>query len=219
MQATIKAKSLEATGLYTLDLDITIDSYCAPGQFVAIGLGEEKPAYFAIASSPGEPLTLLVSPWGGVAAHLVDLEVGASFEISQAMGKGFDLAAIAGLSTVLLCGGSGISAIRPVVWQLLKDSSRSMVDVFYGVKTEEHIAFSTDLEAWAGLGANVHVVLSQPSTAWTGPRGYVQDAAQIAGLVRSDVGVVLCGRPEMQKAATQLYLAAGCPAECVLTNY
>ena len=218
MQVTLAAKSLEAKGLYALDLDITIDSYCAPGQFVSIGLGEEKPAYFAIASLPGEPLMLLVSPWGGVAARLVDLEVGASFEVSEAMGKGFDLEAIAGRPTVVLCGGSGISAVRPVVWKLLKESSQSLVDVFYGAKTEEHLAFSTDLEAWAGLGANVHVVLSQPSDSWQGPRGYVQDAAQIAGLVRSDVGVVLCGRPEMQKAVTELYLAAGCPAECVLTN-
>src|SRR5690606_19786240 len=88
--------------------------YTAPGQYLLVEQGEGEPAMFAIASSPGEPLELLVKEQGDTALALAASAPGVAVAASEVLGGGFGVADD-GRTLIALVNGSGISALRPVI--------------------------------------------------------------------------------------------------------
>lgn len=210
----------DGIGLRRLRFSHVPEGYAIPGQFVTCGVGEGKPAFFAIASSPGQPVELLVKQQGEMAERLCALPVGAVADMSDAMGKGFELAPTAGRELVVLVNGSGISAARPVIEAELAAGLPRPVHVFWGVLSPAHRAFLADLERWSNAGVQVNTVVDPSCDAtWDGERGWVQDIAHRRGLVRDDSALVLVGVKPMVEAATALAATTGMPAECVVTNF
>lgn len=72
---------------------------------------------------------------------------------------------------------------------------------------------------WADRGSKVHVVAEKAGAGWHGPQGWVQDYAQKLGMILPDVGVILVGVPDMITDVKRRYLASGCPAANLLTNF
>jgi sulfhydrogenase subunit gamma (sulfur reductase) len=206
----------EGTVLHHLFLDLVLPTYDRPGQFVSV-FAEPRPAFFAIASSPGEPVELLVKAEGAVGTPLAEAQPGSRLHVEGPMGNGFPISRIGDLPLVLFVNGSGISAARPVIRAEL---GRRPLTLLYGVLTPDRRAFAADLEAWANQGVSVHTVVERPEgTGWTGHTGFVQDVAAELGLVRTGVGVLLVGVPQMIDHVRALYAAVGTPAEHVLVNY
>jgi NAD(P)H-flavin reductase len=217
--AVVASNEPAGTGLRRITFHHTPPGYDRPGQFVTLHVGDARPAYFALASSPGEPAELLVKVQGEVAERIASLVPGDEVEMSAALGEGYALERVAGLELVILVNGSGISSIRPVVRALLAETRRPL-HLLYGVMTPAHRGYADELEAWARAGVDVHTVVDSPEgTGWEGRTGFVQDSARALDLVRADVGVILCGVPAMVEAARSLYTAAGVPADRILTNF
>lgn len=203
---------------WTLELDLVPGDHTRPGQFTAVHVRGLKPAFFALASSPGEPALLLVKRYGATAEALAQMPVGEHFGLSDTIGDGFDLEAVAGLPLVILCTGSALAAIRPVVRAEIAAGLPRAVHLLYGVRTLEERCFSRELAAWEDAGVEVTTVVSR-DPGRNGTARWVQHEAARQGLVRADVGVVLAGVPGMIEEATALYLAAGCPRERLLQNF
>jgi NAD(P)H-flavin reductase len=196
------------------------ESYVHPGQFIAVqavdGV-ESSPAYFAIASSPGEPLELLVKGQPGLADALATLRPGQTVTASPAQGVGFQARSTLPRPLVCLVNGSALSAVRPVIREAMLDARE--VHLLLGVLSEAHVPFGDEVLAWEAAGVLVHLVVDATAPASRHPRGFVQDHAAALGLIRNDVAVVLCGFPAMQADATARYLAAGLAPEFVRVNY
>lgn len=210
-----------AQGLRLLTLDRPPADYRRPGQYILAHVGAYEPAFFAIASSPGDPLVLLVKEEVGTAAEgLLAMQPGDRFDISAALGDGFPLERVQDRELVILVNGSGISAVRPVIDAELAAGLTRPVHLYFGVLSVEHRAFPWELERWANAGVKVHSVID-PSGAegWYGHRGYVQDAAKADGLLRPDVALVLSGLPVMLEQARALWEAVGVSPEHILTNF
>lgn len=204
--------------LHWLTFDRAPEGYDEPGQFVAATIDGAQ-AYFAIASSPGQPLELLIKRSGDTAEAACALVAGEILEATDALGKGFGAAATRPRPLVCLVNGSAISAVRPVVERELAEGLPRPVTFLYGVLSPEHRSFVDDLARWAQAGVQVIEVIDPAFDDWAGAIGYVQDHAAALGLVRDDVAVVLCGVPPMIEAAKQQYEAAGLPDEWLLTNW
>lgn len=207
-------------GLRLLTLDRPAQSHTLPGQYAVARLEDRKPAFFALACRPGETIQLLIKAQGDTAEALAAMEIGRQFELSEAQGNGFPIARVAGRPLVLLVNGSGISAVRGLLDLELEAGLPREVHFYYGVLTPAHRSFLADLERWSSAGIHLHTVVGQPEgTGWQGETGFVQHVAQAHGLCRADVGVVLCGVPEMLEEARAMWMAAGCPEDHVLTNF
>ena len=202
--ATLVESTPVGSTMKTLTFDRAVESYTTPGQYLVVTLGEHKPGYFAIASSPGEPITLLAKEGGETADALMALEPGAQVDLSEAQGKGFGLADLGERELVILVNGSGMSAIRPVVAAELASGLARPVHVYLGVRHHGDVAFAEDLESWTGAGVAVHVCLSKPHDGWQGRTGYVQHAAREDGLVHENTAVVLCGVRDMATEAKEM---------------
>ncbi len=219
-QVTVTQNEPAGSGIRLLTLDGPVPGHAVPGQYAVARIGDHKPAFFALACAPGDTAQLLVKCAGDAAEALCALEPGDSFELSEAMGKGFGLVNVAGLPLVVLINGSGISAVRGLIAGEVAAGLSRPVHVYYGVLTPEHRSFLSDIEAWANAGVRVHTVVGEPAgTGWRGATGFVQDVAAAHGLCRADVGVVLCGVPQMLEAAKAAWSAAGCPEDQVLVNF
>lgn len=207
------------TGLRHLVLDRPPEAYTRPGQYVQAGAVGAPPGIFALASSPGAPLELLVKAEGEAAIALAEAGPGTPVEVSHALGDGFPLERVAGRPLLLLVNGSGLSAARPVIAAELAAGLPRPVALYYGVLSPAHRAFTAELDAWRRAGIAVREVIAAPAEGWDGPVGWVQEHAAADGWVRAEVGAVLVGVPAMIEDATRRLVAAGCPPERVLLNY
>lgn len=214
---TVRSNTSNGMGLRSVQFDDPVDGHHAPGQFVQLSSGEIK-GYFALANDPGTPAELLVKPGGAMADVVAALHTGSTVDSTPAIGDGFAMPS-GDRPIIMLVTGSGISAVRPLIRaELSQDTTRPII-LYYGVLTPEHRSFSSELEAWESAGVDVRIVLGEPTEAWQGRRGFVQDAAQEDGLVRSGITLVLCGFPAMVTAAKEMWGDAGLEAEHMVTNF
>lgn len=217
--ATLLWNQPAGEGLRLLTFDIVLPGYTIPGQYLSATVGDLKPAWFAITSSPGEPVQLLVKASGPAAEALAALLPGDDARLSDPTGKGFDLAPTEGRELVILATGSGISAVRPVIRAELASGLPRPVTLLYGVLSTRHRSFLADLEAWGNAGVKVHTVVGGDEVAdWDGATGFVQDEAERRGLLRDDVALVLCGLPSMLEQVKEIATIIGIPDDCVVTN-
>ncbi len=205
--------------LILLTFDRALEGHVSAGQFVTAHLEQHKPAYFALANTPGKPVQLLVKTVGDTAEALTALPTGSEIEISAPIGKGFPLPADDTRPLTILATGSGISAVRPVIEGELAAGLPRPVRLLYGVFTLAHRSFLDDLARWSTEGVDVQLVLSEPAPDWAGLSGFVQQAAREAGHVHADHTVVLCGYPGMVEDAKSIWTAAGASPEQLLTNF
>jgi NAD(P)H-flavin reductase len=209
----------DGLGLFRLRFAEALPGHVAPGQFATVHLPGLKPAYFALANGPGEPVELLVKHHGPTAEALDEVPLGTAVEVSAPIGRGFGLDPDDRRPLVALVNGSGISAVRPVIEAEVAGGLRRPVELFYGVYTPAHRSFVDRLEAWAAAGVGVRVVVSEDVPGWTGLRGFVQHAAARAAWVRDDVTVLLVGYPAMIEEARAAWAAAGAVPERLRTNF
>lgn len=216
---TLVDRLTAAKQLELLRFDRPPQGYAEPGQFVIIGAPSHSPSYFAIASSPGEPLELLIKDQPGVAELLCALKPSESVEISEAQGPGFRAAETRPLPLICLVNGSAMSAVRPVIRAEIQRGLPRPVHLLYGVLSPAHLAFASELKVWQESGVRVEVVLDKPHEQAPYPSGFVQDRAEAMGLIRSGVAVVLCGVPPMIDDARARYAAVGHDPELVRLNF
>jgi CDP-4-dehydro-6-deoxyglucose reductase len=184
-----------------------------PGQFCRIAVGELT-GCFAITTPPGRgPLEFYVQRGGPVADALLGLPVGAAVQLSPPQGPGFPVAeALAGGGPIYLAAtGSGLAALRPVA----AAAGRRAV-LYAGCRQPDDFVYLPDV---LGSGATVHLVLSQAGAAWSGRRGYVQDALAGDAPDLSNAWVFVCGVPAMVEGVRSAALRLGARPERVRTNY
>jgi len=195
------------------------------GQFVMMGIPGVKdpaPAYFAIASSPGETdhYEFVIKRGSGMANYLSELTPGAEVEVEGPMGKGFDLAPYKGSNVILMGVGTGIAPLRSV-WRSIIDDRDSYGDVtiYAGFLTPLHRLLTDELEALAGHRIEVKVSLDTGDDDWDGPIGYVQDELLADHPDSKNSVVCLAGMSAMVDACTETLQNLGFDDSRILLNF
>ncbi|CAM9976335.1 unnamed protein product, partial [Phaeothamnion confervicola] len=192
----------EGTRILKINAGDVAAGYKNPGQFVQIKKGDGKPSFFAIASAPsadGNTLEFLVKE-AESNAWLCEAGSGEQLSMSAVMGNGFAIAEnfegykydFPVQNVLLVCTGTGIAPIKAAI-----ESGRLEVgenDVFgrscrlyWGVRSDKHIAYSEELAAWEARGIEVVPVLSGGGSGGFGGaestrHGYVQQALAADGV-------------------------------------
>ncbi|ESR61561.1 hypothetical protein CICLE_v10016124mg [Citrus x clementina] len=204
-----------AESLFHVSIDISdapdiASSHTRAGQYLQLRVVDVgKPTFLAIASPPsiasasGAFEFLVKSVAGSTAEVLCGLKKGDVVEISQVMGRGFDVDRIQPpdeYPTVLIFAtGSGISPIRSLIESGFSSKERSDVRLYYGARNLKRMAYQDKFKEWESSGVKIVPVLSQPDGNWSGETGYVQAAFSRAKKIFNPqgTGVVLCGQKQM----------------------
>jgi CDP-4-dehydro-6-deoxyglucose reductase len=113
---------------------------------------------------------------------------------------------------VFLATGTGIAPVKALLEEIatdLKRAARHRLSVYWGNREAENFCWDP---VNLGLDVDFHRLLSAPSAAWGGMRGYVQDAAIGHGIDPNDSVVYACGSSAMIASASDAILSLGLPA-------
>eukprot|EP00899_Mesostigma_viride_P014885 jgi/Mesvir1/23398/Mv21092-RA.1 len=199
------ADTMEAAeGIFKITLDVSKVpglSYTKPGQYVQFKVGDSKPAFMAIASSPKEAkktgkLEFLINKLGATASIMTSLPVGGEVEMSPVMGKGFkveELPANEYPYLLLFAAGTGISAIKAFIEEGVTD--RKEVRLYYGSAMPSTMAYKEKFAEWEAAGVQVTPVMSDVS--WEGKMGFVQDVYKNDTPIPKPAGALYVGGKAM----------------------
>lgn len=100
---------------------------------------------------------------------------------------------------IMMATGTGIAPIKAILESLLDNEDCPPVSLYWGMRTEADLYLQDQIATWAGrlYEFNFVPVLSRPSAAWQGRRGYVQDAVLEDHADLSEYAIYLCGAPAM----------------------
>ncbi len=200
--------------------------HVAPGQVVQLRAAGGEPGYFALASPPAaaERAELLLKRGGRVADAVIGAaSEGAELHVSAPQGKGFAVEDVAGRDVLLFATGSGISAIRALLHQLLSDrTGHGKILLYYGQRDLTDFAYTDDWDDWRRAGLQLVPVASRPGPGWNGATGHVQDVASAGGFggVQPERALAyLSGVPGMVEGVRAALARFGVPPERIRQNH
>ncbi|MBI4173706.1 MAG: hypothetical protein HY519_03220 [Candidatus Aenigmarchaeota archaeon] len=228
MAVTIKADAevLEnfaiSSDVYVLRIKTAKPIEFQAGQFVNFYVPKDsgfKVKSYSIASPPSEQRYLefcIKRVEGGyVSTYLQAVKPGFKFQLMGPFGHFIasnDLAADA----IFVATGTGISAVKPIIQQLLDNGFPHKACLLFGVRHEASIYYRELWEDLAKKHANFTFVptLSRPMPEWNGETGYVQDWLK-KNLKHEGQHLYICGLVKMVDEVAQLCASLGFPKENV----
>jgi NAD(P)H-flavin reductase len=208
-----------------IDLGLLQAVHRVPGQVIKARVPSGT-GYFAIASAPPADgrAELLVKRGSAVADELIDAaHTGAEIEVTPPFGHGFPVELATGREVLLFAAGSGIAPIRALLQHLIaRGQHMGKAVLFYGQRSEADFAYRHEHAAWERAGVRVVLCASQPSGAWRGARGYVQEVAREirCGEIHPPNAVAyVSGMKTMIDGVRDELLAGGMPPERILLNF
>ena len=173
-----------------------------PGQYLTLSTSDapETAVPYSIASAPdaaaaGE-FELAVSANGGQDL-LARLRPDSEVFVSPAQGR-FVLEKASG-ATLLVGMGTGLSPLRAMLQALLARGGDDPISLLFGARSEADILFREEFDALAARAPHFSFepTLSQPSAAWRGRAGRVQDHLSVVVAGLPDVSAYICGSRAM----------------------
>ena len=112
---------------------------------------------------------------------------------------------------VCIAGGSGLAPILSVVRGAVRVPGREgrRIHVFYGARTARDVCGRDELAALPGFGDTLcfEAVLSEPDPGWTGPHGFVHEAARaFIGERWNELDYYFAGPPPMVEAVQRMLI-------------
>ncbi|MBR31169.1 MAG: hypothetical protein CMN77_07625 [Spirochaetaceae bacterium] len=128
---SLSEKSRAADGLYLLRFEGDqglLDQFKTPGQYAIIHTSpeQERPAFFALASSPDDPyLEFIIKQAPGAAGDMLELTPGQTVECRSIQGPGFPLSCESGEPDIhMFSMGSGFAPFRSLIRKVAAGESR-----------------------------------------------------------------------------------------------
>ena len=196
-----------------------------PGQYVDVLLSKGRRRSFSIASPPHDarPLELHVrrAPGGEFSEQVFAEDMrGAVLQLEGPLGNSVYRetpapppgAAAPGLPPLLLVGGgTGLAPLKSILRHVLEKGVPRRMTLYWGVRAERDLYAHAFLEEAARRDPRFRYVpvLSEPSPAWKGRRGFVHEAvlAEVEGLEHHEIHA--SGPPQMIAAMRRDFTARG----------
>jgi len=183
----------------------------APGQFcmlAAPGAGE-IPISISGDPSRSDGLTFTIRAAGVSSSALACRRRGDAICMRGPMGNGWPLEAAYGGDVLLIAGGMGLAALRPIVYTILETRSNfGRLTILCGARTPADLIYTPELADWDRLkGTTVLSTVDAPTPGWNGNVGRVGELLDSRDLCSASTTAMLCG-PESMMFATARSLAA-----------
>jgi NAD(P)H-flavin reductase len=195
-------------------------AYKRPGQYAMVKVGEHKPLPFAFAAAPAEDatLSLFFRVQNAQTEALAQLKESESLAMSSPSGPGFPFEEAVEKRALLIGVGTGMAPLRALVQYFLGEGKRPRaIELFYGVRTQEHLAFGSDLASWRKSGVQVNVAVSQHEE--ESEKAWVQHLLPNPLLDPEDTSVFLCGHADMERDVRDILRERGVFDEQIHRNY
>ena len=210
--------------LYRLNMPKGEELGYEPGQYILLSVPEYEHSEcsvtrtFSIASDPADKtkfeLIIRRTPNGICTRYLFEnLKVG---EVLEFQGPGGDFALTKSTCpAVMIAGGSGMSSIRNILFQIKNQQNRRKILYFFGVETEKQLYLLDEMKEFEDSIPNFKFipVVNKPTDNWTGETGLVTDAVHRHFESLAEAEAFLCGSPGMINASIEVMKKIGLTKE------
>ncbi len=196
-------KILDITKHTNMERSFTLDAHIhgMPGQFVIVSLSHAGEIPISISGFSSTAIEITVRNIGKVTSKLFQLKVGDELHLRGPYGKSFPLEAFESRHLLIIAGGTGLAAVKPLLeYSLDNDEYKpKKLNLLVGFKSPKHLLFKKELDHWQKKGqVLVTVDTTEGETeAWAGGIGFVVDFVKHVGGIGSETKVVLVGPPLM----------------------
>ncbi len=198
----VVTKSLRLTRrdtLLTIRADEALD--CQPGRFLMAGLPGFGEAAISISSTPskGRTIELCIRNAGSLTARLCTLVKNDTVWLRGPMGRGFPVPQ-RGEDLLFIIGGMGLVPARSIIKAVLKKrNTYGKITILYGIKTEEDLLFSEEIEQWKSRDVEVIITADAPGKDWQGRTGVVTTLIAPLRIERLKTSAFIIGPPAMYR--------------------
>jgi CDP-4-dehydro-6-deoxyglucose reductase len=186
-----------------------------PGQYVDIMLSEGRRRSFSIASPPHDSRFLELHirrvPGGEFTEKMfADDARRALLSIEGPLGH-FVYRHNDGIPMLLVGGGTGLAPLKSILRHVVENDLNREMTLYWGVRAERDLYAHGELEALALRAPKFryHPVLSEPSAAWRGRRGWVHEAVLHDRERLDSADIYASGPPQMIAALRQSFALRG----------
>ncbi len=170
-----------------------------PGQFIIVslpGFGEVPVAVSSCGNST-DSAEIMVRRVGKVTSGLFQLKVGDELRIRGPYGQGFPTEQLDGKHLLIIAGGSGVAAIKPLVEYYVQSPAQTLkeLDILLGFRSNRHILYRKQIKRWARSAGVLVTVDSHvdDDEIWHGGIGFVVDFIKDVENIGSDTRVIVVG--------------------------
>lgn len=201
--ASKAVKILSITKHTNIERSFTLDApiHGMPGQFVMISLLHAGEIPISISGFSSTTIEITVRNVGKVTSKLFQLKVGDEIYLRGPYGESFPLDVFEGQHLLIIAGGTGLAAVKPLLEYFLDDNEYhpKKLNLLVGFKSPKDLLFKNELNAWQKKSeVFVTVDTTEGETeAWAGGIGFVVDFVKHIGGIGSETKVVLVGPPLM----------------------
>lgn len=179
----------------------------APGQFcmlAAVGAGEIP---ISISGDPSrrDRLTFTIRAAGASSSALAGRRPGELISMRGPLGNGWPLKQAVGNDLLLIGGGMGLAALRPVIYAALQDRSKfGRLTILNGARTPADLIYTPQLADWDRLsGTQVLSTVDVGSPSWHGHTGLVTQLLDRLDLRPASTIAMICGPDRMMQSTAR----------------
>jgi anaerobic sulfite reductase subunit B len=193
-----------------------------PGQYCllsALGAGEIP---ISISGNPErrDRLTFTIRASGAASSALAARRPGEPVLMRGPFGDGWPLAQAQGSDVLLIGGGMGLAALRPVIYTIAQNRANfGRLTILCGARTPADLIYTPQLAAWDGLArTTVLTTVDLPSAGWNGHVGLVTGLLDRIALHESNTVAMLCGPDSMLSSTAANLESRGIPAHKIFLS-
>ena len=201
-----------------------VDVQYVPGQYMNIVLPDGSTRSFSMASArlPDNQVDFHIRhiPGGYFTSSVVSgLRPGDTLQLDIPLGT-FCYRSDDWRPMIMAATGTGIAPLRAILESLLDNEDCPPITFYWGMRTEADLYAAKEMASWASrlYEFNFIPVLSRPSEAWQGRRGYVQDAVAQDHEDLSEYAFYLCGSPDMIAQAQRMFCDKGADIDYIYSD-
>ncbi|MBI3887973.1 acetate--CoA ligase family protein, partial [Candidatus Microgenomates bacterium] len=205
---------------FTIELDSPIKFL--PGQYVSVKVADNRINAYSVASQIDEKTICLlvdISPGGVGSKFFAEVKVGDKISFLGPFGTFKYVADTTSEKDIFVATGSGISALRFMVEEALKISTKPIV-LYWGLRFNNDVLWQNVFTDLAEKHPNFkfNLVLSKPDGSWAGLQGHVTDYLKVHFPDLSKNAVYSCGNKHFIIDATEVAKTCGCPPERIYSE-
>jgi ferredoxin-NADP reductase len=186
------------------------------GQYIEMLLPHEgadergQKHWFTLSSSPSEKLLSIttkraVDLMSTFKQTLFGLQPGAAITLSEPMGD-FVLPKDTAIPLLFVVGGIGVTPVRSMVKWLADTDEKRTVQILYGARTLEEVAFR---ELFENYGAKLDIILSEQANNWSGRTGHISSELILEQAAQYNKPLIYVSGPEPMVETLEAQLLAG----------
>jgi len=220
--ATLVYHHLLASRFHQFDFETEEEMTIKPGQYVSVKVAENRINAYSVTHT-GSPrhFSLLIdtSPGGVGSKYFESLNLSDKVSLLGPFGiftyKPNDKVE----NVVFLATGSGISAVRCMIEEAVKDTSKKL-HLYFGLRHENDIFWKDYFEKMQSQYPNFNFkqILSQPTEKYAGLKGHITDFFSRDFPEMANCSAYICGNNGMIEESIKLLMNNGCPKERIYTE-